>query len=167
MVVIVMGVSGAGKTTVGTRLARALGWTFRDGDEFHSEANIQRMHEGSALTDAQRAPWLARMREVIQQTLDAGGSLVLACSALKESYRETLTVDAARQRWVYLHASREVLAERLSVRRGHFMPPELLDSQLATLEEPEGVCAVDVSVPPDEVVQRILGLLNQAPTPCA
>jgi gluconokinase len=117
------------------------------------------MASGSALTDEERAPWLERMREVIGQSLAAGEGLVLACSALKDSYRRTLTVDAERQRWVFLHASRQVLAQRLSARRGHFMPSSLLDSQLATLEVPEGVCSVDVSVPPDEVVARILDSL--------
>jgi gluconokinase len=160
VVVIVMGVAGSGKTTVGTRLAQALGWSFRDGDEFHPAANIAKMARGSALTDEERAPWLERMREVIRRALDSGEDLVLACSGLKAAYRERLTVEPARQRWVFLHASRELLAQRLSARRDHFMPPSLLDSQLATLEVPEGVCSVDVSVPPEEVVARILQSLD-------
>ncbi|EPX60043.1 Gluconokinase [Cystobacter fuscus DSM 2262] len=164
MVVIVMGVAGAGKTTVGTRLARVLGWSFRDADEFHSAESIAKMAAGGALTDAERAPWLERMRQVVQRALESGEGLVLACSALKSAYRERLTVEPARQRWVYLHASREVLAQRLSSRRDHFMPPSQLDNQLAVLEEPEGVCSVEVSVPPDEVVARVLRGLGLQPS---
>ncbi|MET0400759.1 MAG: gluconokinase [Cystobacter sp.] len=163
MVVIVMGVSGSGKTTVGSRLARLLGWSFRDGDEFHSAAHIEKMASGNALTDEERAPWLERVREIIAGSLAAGEGLVVACSALKDSYRKTLTVDARRQHWVFLHAPRELLAQRLAKRRGHFMAASLLDSQLATLEVPEGVCSVDVSVPPDTVVSRIVEALSLTP----
>ncbi|WP_395843956.1 gluconokinase [Cystobacter fuscus] len=164
VVVIVMGVAGAGKTTVGTRLARVLGWSFRDADEFHSAESIAKMAAGGALTDEDRAPWLERMRQVIQRALESGEGLVLACSALKSAYRERLTVEPARQHWVYLHGSRELLAQRLSSRRDHFMPPSQLDNQLAVLEEPEGVCSVEVSVPPDEVVARILRGLGLQPS---
>ncbi|OJH35297.1 gluconokinase [Cystobacter ferrugineus] len=165
MVIIVMGVAGAGKTTVGTRLARVLGWSFRDADEFHSAESIAKMAAGGALTDEERAPWLERMRQVIQRALESGeGGLVLACSALKAAYRERLTVDPARQRWVYLHGSRELLAQRLTARSGHFMPPSQLDNQLSVLEVPAGVCAVEVSVPPDEVVARILRGLELQPS---
>ena len=160
MVVIVMGVSGAGKTTVGTRLARALGWTFRDGDDYHSPDGIAKMSGGLALTDVDREPWLERMREVIAQALAADEGLVLACSALKESYRRRLSVDAAREKWVYLHVSREVLAERLANRRGHFMSAALLDSQLATLEVPQVALSVDASATPDEMVAHILQALG-------
>jgi gluconokinase len=156
VVVIVMGVSGAGKTTVGQRLAAALGWRFRDADDLHSRENIAKMAAGIALTDEDRAPWLAALREVIRNALASGEDVVLACSALKRSYRERLTVDGARERWVYLWAPREVLAERLARRRGHYMPLTLLDSQLATLEVPEGALGVDVSPDPDTVVATIL-----------
>jgi gluconokinase len=163
VVVIVMGVSGAGKTTVGTHLARALGWTFRDADEFHPARNIAKMHAGEPLTDADREPWLERMRALLRETLGGGGHLVLACSALKEAYRERLTVDPVRQRWVFLHASRELLTERLAHREGHFMAASLLDSQLETLEPPEGALVVDVTPPPDAIVERILGALDLPP----
>jgi gluconokinase len=156
VVVIVMGVSGAGKTTVGQRLAAALGCGFRDADEFHSRENIAKMAAGIPLTDEDRAPWLEALRDIVRSALESGEDLVLACSALKRSYRELLTVDAGRQRWVYLWAPREVLAERLARRRGHYMPTTLLDSQLATLEPPEGAMAVDVSPEPDVVVATIL-----------
>ena len=160
MVVIVMGVSGAGKTTVGTHLARTLGWTFRDGDEFHSASNIAKMHAGEPLTDEDREPWLERMRALIRETLSEGGHLVLACSALKETYRDRLSVDLARERWVLLHASRELLAERLAHRHGHFMAASLLDSQLSTLEAPHGALVVDVTPPPDAIVERIIDALD-------
>jgi gluconokinase len=157
VVVIVMGVSGVGKTTVGERLAARLGWRFLDADAFHPPGNIAKMTAGIPLTDEDRAPWLARLRELLRGALEAGEDLVLACSALKGAYRERLTVDAARQRWVYLHASREVLAGRLKARRDHYMQPELLDSQLAALEVPEGALSVDVSsVDADAVVARLL-----------
>ena len=159
--VIVMGVSGAGKTTVGRRLARVLGWRFLDADEVHPAANIAKMAAGVPLTDEDRAPWLAALRERVREALEARRELVLACSALKASYREQLTVDAARQRWVYLHAPREVLAQRVASRQGHFMPATLLDSQLAQLEVPEeGVLSVDVSADPDTVLARVLTALG-------
>ncbi|MBZ4422943.1 gluconokinase [Myxococcus sp. RHSTA-1-4] len=155
MVVIVMGVSGAGKTTVGHGLAAALGWRFLDADDLHSESNRAKMAAGVPLTDEDRWPWLWMLSGVIGEALRQGGGLVVACSALKESYRKVLEVDPARVRWVYLDAPREVLARRLALRRGHFMPPSLLDSQLATLEVPTGALRVDVSSPVSEVVARI------------
>lgn len=156
MVVIVMGVSGVGKTTVGERLAARLGWRFLDADAFHSPGSVAKMAAGIPLTDEDRAPWLARLRELLRGALESGEDLVLACSALKGAYRERLTVDAARQRWVYLHAPRELLAERLKARRGHYMPPALLDSQLAALEVPEDALSVDVSADPDTVVATLV-----------
>ncbi|MFL5356615.1 gluconokinase [Archangium sp.] len=156
MVVIVMGVSGVGKTTVGERLAARLGWRFLDADAFHAPESIAKMAAGIALTDEDRAPWLARLRELLRGALEAGEDLVLACSALKGAYRERLRVDAARQRWVYLHASPALLASRLKAREGHYMPPVLLDSQLAALEVPEDALPVDVSADPDTVVDTII-----------
>lgn len=156
MVVIVMGVSGSGKTTVGQRLAAALGWRFRDADDFHPPANIAKMTAGIPLTDEDRGPWLAVLRELLENTLAAGEDLVLACSALKHTYRERLTVDAVRQRWVYLQASRELIAERLKARRGHYMPAAMLDSQLAALEVPEDALRVDASADPDTMVALLL-----------
>lgn len=164
MVVIVMGVSGVGKTTVGRRLAEALGWRFLDADDVHPPENIAKMAAGVALTDEDRAPWLARLRDCVQRALESGEELVLACSALKRPYRELLTVDPRRVRWVYLHAPRELIAERLGQRRGHYMPSTLLDSQLATLEAPEDALPVDVSADPDTVVGTVLrGLGLQGP----
>ncbi len=156
MVIIVMGVSGSGKTTVGQRLAAALGWRFRDADDFHPPGNIAKMTAGIPLTDEDRAPWLSVLRELLENTLAAGESLVLACSALRRSYRERLTVDAARQRWVYLRAPRELIAERLKARLGHYMPAALLDSQLAALEVPEDALVVEATADPDTLVATLL-----------
>ncbi|MFY1828602.1 gluconokinase [Myxococcus fulvus] len=155
MVVIVMGVSGAGKSTVGRALAQSLGWRFLDTDDLHSAANVAKMAAGIPLTDDDRWPWLADVRGELERSLARGEDVVLASSALKRSYRERLEVDPARTRWVFLHAPREVLAHRLAQRHGHFMPPALLASQLATLEVPEQALPVDVSASPEEVVSRI------------
>jgi gluconokinase len=156
VVIILMGVSGVGKTTVGMRLAAALGCGFRDADDFHVPESIAKMAAGVPLTDEDRWPWLARLRELIRGALESGENVVLACSALKKVYRERLTVDPTRERWVYLWAPREVIAQRLAARRGHYMPPTLLDSQLATLELSEDVLTVDASADPDAVVATIL-----------
>jgi gluconokinase len=156
VVIILMGVSGVGKTTVGVRLAAALGWRFRDADDFHAPESIAKMAAGIPLTDEDRAPWLARLRELIRSALETGEDVVLACSALKKAYRERLTVDPTRERWVALWAPRDVIAQRLAARRGHYMPPTLLDSQLATLERAEEALQVDVSADPDTVVATLL-----------
>lgn len=155
VVIILMGVAGAGKTTLGKRLAQALGWRFVEGDELHPPANVAKMAAGTPLTDEDRAPWLERLREVILDTLARGEDAVVACSALKQRYRRLLTVDPARVRWVYLWAPREVIASRLAQRTGHFMPPSLLDSQFAALEAPGEALQVDVTPGPDEVVATI------------
>ncbi|WP_342378372.1 gluconokinase [Myxococcus stipitatus] len=155
MVVIVMGVSGAGKTTVGRALARSLGWRFLDADDLHPHANVEKMAAGSPLTDEDRWPWLAAVRAELETAVGKGEDVVLASSALKRSYRAALEVEPEQTRWVYLHAPREVLARRLSLRQGHFMPPSLLESQLATLEVPDEALSVDVTPPPDVVVENI------------
>ena len=155
MVVIVMGVTGAGKTTVGRALAHSLGWEFHDGDELHSEANKGKMHRGIALDDADRAPWLAAVRQLIQGMLLEGRDGVVTCSALKQSYRDEIVVDPKSVKVVYLKGSKDVIAERLSRRSGHFMNPELLQSQLDTLEEPRDAIVVDVSMAPEAIVKEI------------
>src|SRR5690348_2500671 len=136
-IIVVMGPAGAGKTTVGIALANSLGWRFRDADEFHSAENIQRMREGIGLTDAERAPWLAAIRRALEDALTHDQRVVLACSALKEEYRRSLTPtnDGASLRFVYLRADEKLLRERLASRHGHYAGPELLASQLQTLEE--------------------------------
>ncbi|NVJ20720.1 MULTISPECIES: gluconokinase [Myxococcus] len=160
MVVIIMGVSGAGKTTVGKALAASLGWRFLDADDLHPRSNVAKMSAGVPLTDEDRWPWLDLVRGQLQTALERGEDLVLASSALKRTYRDRLEVDPKQTRWVYLNAPRAVLASRLGKRHGHFMPPSLLDSQLATLEVPTQALEVDVSPPPPEVVARIREGLN-------
>jgi gluconokinase len=134
-----MGPAGAGKTTVGERLAASLGWPFADADDFHPAANVEKMRRGEGLTDADRGPWLDALRARVAATLRDDGHLVLACSALRRAYRDALVpADAPPDavRFVYLHVSRETLARRLARRHGHYATGTLLDSQLATLEEP-------------------------------
>ncbi len=162
-VVIVMGVAGAGKTLVGSTLARTLGWSFYDADDYHSAENVAKMHHGIGLTDADRAPWLATLRDLIDHVIRDGRSAVLACSALKEAYRETLTpadAPAGTVRFVYLDVPADVLRERLEHRAHHYAPPELLGSQLATLEPPRDAIRVDGTLPPDAIVRAARAALG-------
>lgn len=160
MTLLVMGVSGCGKSTVAEALARALGGVFLDADPFHPAANVDKMRRGIPLTDEDRAGWLASLADELQAR-DRGGTLVvLACSALKQAYRERLRV-VPDLRVVYLHGSRAVLQARLEGRSGHFMGPALLDTQLATLEPPVDapglpVLRLDIGDPPDLLVERVL-----------
>ncbi|HZN43821.1 MAG TPA: gluconokinase [Nitrospiraceae bacterium] len=155
MIIILMGVSGSGKTAIGTRLAETLGWSFFDADDFHSASNIEKMRRGMPLTEQDRQPWLLTLRERVAQWLDEDLEVVLACSALKASYREQLLVDPSRVRLVYLKGSYALIQKRLIQRPRHFMPEELLASQFDTLEEPHGVFTVDIALRPREIVQRI------------
>lgn len=157
MIVVVMGVAGAGKTVVGTALAQALGWTFSDADEFHSAANVAKMEQGIALTDEDRAPWLAAMHEALAAWSRSGQGGVLACSALKHAYRDLLAQGVADVRFVYLKASRALLEERLKGRQGHFMKVGMLASQLEALQEPnaEDALILDASVSITELVVLI------------
>lgn len=159
-VIIVMGVSGAGKTTVGRALARRLGWQFIEGDDFHPAANIETMAAGHALTDADRAPWLAALRGKIEQIMRSGAHAVIACSALKHDYRKALAGrDSDAVRFVQLDVPRAVLEQRLAHRHGHFMPASLLDSQLATLEESTTALRVDGTQPVEVLVDQIAAWL--------
>lgn len=154
MVVVLMGVAGSGKTTVGRLLASRTGATFYDADDFHPEANVEKMRRGVPLTDADRRPWLEALRALVAACLARGERAVLACSALKEEYRERLHVDG-RVKFVYLKGDYSLIEERLRNRRGHFMRPQLLESQFDALEEPARALHVDVSAPPEEIVRRI------------
>jgi len=152
MVVLVMGVSGAGKTTVGRLLAMDLGWTFLDADDFHPAANVAKMHAGIPLTDEDRRPWLEALRRRIAGAHDRGESVVLACSALKHNYQHFLEeADPGDVRCVFLEGPRELIRRRLEAREGHFMSPALLDSQFAALEPPDDAVRVDVSGTPEQV----------------
>ncbi|MCX6946005.1 MAG: gluconokinase [Opitutales bacterium] len=155
MVILLMGVTGSGKTTIGRQLAGELGWGFADADQFHPPANVAKMSAGQALDDADRAPWLDAIRAHLDAQLAANRNAVVTCSALKAHYRATLLGDRRQVRLVYLQGTREVLQSRLSRRQGHFMPPALLDSQLATLEEPADALVIDISPPPGQILAAI------------
>jgi gluconokinase len=155
MVIILMGVSGSGKTTVGWKLTDELGWSFYEGDAFHSGTSIEKMSRGIPLTDEDRGPWLAALRAVVDRAIEKGESAVLACSALKASYRETLRGEHAGVVFVYLKAAPRLIAERLEHRAGHYAKPDLLPSQIAALEEPEDAVTVDASRTPGEIVAEI------------
>ena len=154
MVILLMGVTGSGKTTVGHALAESLNWEFADADDFHSPANVAKMRTGIPLDDNDRAPWLASLRHAIAGWLRDGTDVVLACSALRQVYREEL-MASPEVRLVYLRGSRELIADRLSQRHGHYMDPNLLDSQLGTLEEPRCAITEDVAADVPEIVRRI------------
>ncbi len=156
---VVMGVSGVGKTTIGKRLARDLGWTFRDADEFHPPANIAKMSAGVPLTDEDRWPWLDAIGHWLDMQRLHGGKAVVTCSALRRVYRERIMHGRHDVRLVYLKGSRALIADRLSRRSGHFMPPALLDSQFATLEEPtrdERAIVVNVALTPKRIVAEVM-----------
>ena len=162
MVVIISGVSGAGKTTIGQLLADELGWRFYEADDFHSLANIDKMRQGIPLTDKDRWPWLETLRELIKRCAAADGNAVLACSALKEAYRRRLRVNADAK-LVFLRGDYELIANQLRQRHGHFMNPALLQSQFADLEEPkptEGAVVIQLGRSPGELVQEIKSKLQ-------
>lgn len=156
-----MGVSGCGKTTIGAMLAGRLHWTFADADDFHPASNIDKMTAGRPLTDAEREPWLRGIATWIDSRIATGQTGVVTCSALKRRYRDQLRRPQVR--FVYLHGSKDELARRLAVRTGHFFHADMLDSQLADLEEPtpdEHVLDVPISGTPDEIVNTILAALD-------
>jgi gluconokinase len=158
-----MGVAGAGKTTVGRKLAQAIAWDFHDADDFHSPENIAKMHRGEGLTDEDRKPWLAALRQLIATALRENRHIVLACSALKQAYREVLTPPGAPPsavRFVYLNVPAAELHHRLAERSEHFAPPALLSSQLATLEPPRDALWIDGTCPVGKEVQTIRDALG-------
>ncbi|HEY7514707.1 MAG TPA: gluconokinase [Vicinamibacteria bacterium] len=154
LAVVLMGVSGSGKTTVGRVLARRLGWAFLDADDFHSPRSVEKMRRGEPLTDDDRGPWLHALAASIRRHVDGGESVVLACSALKASYREVLQVDD-RVRFAFLRADPSLLEKRLAGRSGHYFAPGLLQSQLETLEPPADALTLDASRPPAELAREV------------
>lgn len=155
MVVIVLGAAGSGKTTIGRALADRYGWRFVDADDHHAPAAIEKMRAGVALTDADRAPWLASLHAIAAAAADRRDHLVIACSALKQRYRDVLRGTLRNVRFVYLKVDEATLARRLAERSGHFAGPSLLASQLANLEEPADSLAIDATRPPEAIVDAI------------
>lgn len=165
-VVVVMGVSGSGKSTVASLLAGRLGWEFEDGDDFHPPANVEKMQAGHPLTDEDRWPWLAAIAAWIDRLRAEGRHGVVTCSALKRAYREILVGDRPDVRLVYLKGDRELIGRRMAARHGHFMPTSLLDSQFRTLEEPapdENPLVVSIGATPQAIVAEIGEALSGRP----
>ena len=165
VVLVLMGVSGSGKTTVARIIAERLRWPFEEGDALHPPANVAKMHAGHPLDDADRAPWLAKIADWVDGQLDAGRSGVITCSALKRKYRALIDRRGERVEFVYLHGSRELIASRLAERQGHFMPSSLLDSQFDTLEEPgagEPFIRVEIDGTPEAIADAVLAALGLA-----
>jgi carbohydrate kinase (thermoresistant glucokinase family) len=162
-IAVIMGVSGAGKTTVGERLAERLGWKFIEGDRLHPPENVAKMQSGQPLTDADRAPWLAAIARAIDALKARGDRGIVTCSALKRDYRRRMIGERADVRLVFLDGPRELIAERIRARRGHFMPASLLDSQFGALEPPgpdENPIRVAIDQPIDRIVERIAIILR-------
>jgi carbohydrate kinase (thermoresistant glucokinase family) len=162
-VLVVMGVSGSGKSTIAAMLAHRLHWLYEDGDWFHPKKNIEKMHHGEPLNDEDRWPWLHAIADWIDATRRSGNHGIVACSALKRAYRDILIGERQDVRLVYLKGDQDLIAQRVAARADHFMPPKLLDSQFAALEEPkpdERPITVSVAPHPREIVETIVGKLN-------
>lgn len=151
-----MGVSGAGKTLIGRALARRLGWSFLDADDFHPGSNVDKMRGGTPLEPADRVAWLDAIRVALTTVQATAGNAVLACSALRHEFREALREGLSAVRFVYLKADRELIRGRVSARNDHFMPASLVDSQFATLDEPQDALVIDASKTPEAIVEEIL-----------
>ncbi|AFZ33787.1 gluconate kinase, SKI family [Stanieria cyanosphaera PCC 7437] len=161
MFCIIMGVAGSGKSTVGKLLSQRLGWQFYDADDFHTPENIAKMSLGLPLSDRDREPWLDRLKQLIEQTINQGNSGILACSALKSSYRQFLTQEQKNEIcWVYLRGDYQLISTRIKQRQQHFFKEEILNTQFANLEEPTEALIIDVSLSPDAIVDTILAYLS-------
>jgi gluconokinase len=161
---IVMGVSGSGKSTIAAALAERLRWSFEDGDRFHPASNVAKMSAGQPLTDEDRWPWLGAIADEIDRVCRAGNRVVIACSALKRSYRQALSRGRSDVRFVFLDGRQNLIAERMAHRKGHFMPPGLLDSQFKTLEPPqadEKPISVSIDAPVETIVENIVHQLGR------
>lgn len=167
MIIVLMGVSGSGKTTIGKRLAKRLDCGFSDADEFHSAANVEKMRRGMALNDEDRGPWLAAIRDAIAARRASGASHVFACSALRERYRAVLAGHDRDVVFVYLKGSADVIGERLTSRQGHFFDSALLASQFDALEEPHDALVIDVCATPGDIVETLLAKLPACPAAVA
>ena len=155
-VLVLMGVSGSGKTTVGQRLADRLGWDFVDGDAFHPDANVKKMARGEPLTDADRAPWLRALQQFIHKRLANDDPAIVACSALKAAYREVLRAGNDGVRFVYLRGEYDLIRRRMEARDDHFFKPDLLASQFDALEEPTDALTISIDQSPADIVDAIL-----------
>jgi gluconokinase len=154
-VILLMGVAGSGKTTIGVELSAQLGWSFRDADDFHPRENVAKMSAGIPLTDEDRAPWLAAIRAHIVATLGRGESGIVTCSALKEKYRAAAIPERSAVKLVHLAGDFRLILERMQARTDHFMKPQMLESQFATLEPPTDALTIDIAKPPAEIVAEI------------
>ena len=163
MFYIIMGVSGSGKSTVGQLLSARTGWQFFDADDFHPQSNIDKMSRGIPLTDRDRLPWLYKLQNLITNTLNAGRNGILACSALKSSYRDILSGKYSdKVVFIYLRGDYNCIQSRMKQRQGHFMAEKMLRSQFATLEKPENAVVVDVSLSPQAIVEQIFKVIRGA-----
>lgn len=157
---IIMGVAGAGKSTIGKLLSEQLGWQFYDGDNFHPLENVEKMQRGLPLNDSDRYPWLKALRHLIDNLQTQQENAIIACSALKENYRELLQSKDDNIIWIYLQGNYQQIRERLQQREGHFMKSEMLNSQWEALEAPENAVVIDISLSPPDIVAKILAIMN-------
>src|SRR5688572_30441654 len=164
MILVVMGVSGVGKTTIGHLLSQRLGWPLLDADDFHPPGNIEKMRSGTPLTDEDRWPWLDRLNGLLREKDSNGESALLACSALRQRYRDRLAAGLKDLRWVYLKGSFELIEARMKARKGHYMKAGLLESQFATLEEPVDAITAEIAAAPEAIADAVAAALGGAGT---
>ena len=155
MIVVIMGVSGSGKTTVGRLLAQRLDWSYYEGDQYHSAANIEKMSKGVSLDDDDRMPWLASIKKEIDKCVESGSDAVIACSALRRTYRLALTASDSDTRFVYLKGDPAIIRQRMKSRDRHYMKASMLESQFASLEEPDDAIVIDIGISPQDIVSCI------------